>query len=77
MKKNVQLKKSGVRVAKNQTAMEALRNSFPHWIHHTVEDPNYVGGVKYLPTCDCSECGYTSNTEHKVCPHCGAKMHQI
>ena len=30
--------------------------------------------IMYLPKCDCSECGYTSNQEKKVCPHCGAKM---
>ncbi len=75
--KNVQIKKKGVRVGKGETALQALQNSVPHWIHHKVEDTNYVSGFKYLPICDCSECGYTSNTEHDVCPHCGAKMHTL
>ncbi len=75
--KNQQLKKKGVHVGRNESAYEALKKSVPHWIHHTVKDPSYVGGIKYLPECDCSECGYTSSTEHDVCPHCGAKMHQL
>ena len=75
--KNEQLRKTGVRVGKNESALTALKNSVPHWIHHSVDDANYIGGKKYLPACDCSECGYTSNVEHSVCPKCGAKMHQI
>lgn len=75
--KNKQLRKKGVHVTKGQSALEAIRNSVPHWIHHTVKDEHYIGGVKYLPECECSECGYVSNTEHPVCPHCGARMHQL
>lgn len=75
--KNKQLRKKGVHVSSGQSALEALRTSVPHWIHHTVKDEHYIGGVKYLPECECSECGYVSRTEHNVCPHCGAKMHQL
>ena len=74
---NKQIRRKGVRVGKNEKAMDALVGSVPHWIHHKVEAEGYVGGYKYLPTCDCSECGFTSNIEHAVCPHCGAKMHLI
>ena len=74
---NKQIRRKGVRVGKNEKAMDALVGSVPHWIHHKVEEEGYVGGYKYLPTCDCSECGFTSNIEHDVCPHCGAKMHLI
>lgn len=49
-------------------------NTAPHWIHHTRKDENVIGGVVYLPQCDCSECGFTVNMEKAVCPHCGAVM---
>ena len=60
---NTQIKKKGVRVNKEQTAYDALMDSMPHWIHHKVEAEGYIGGYKYLPQCDCSECGFTSNVE--------------
>lgn len=72
-----QKKTGGVKVGKNDSVLEALQNSLPHWIHHTVEDPKYFGGVKYLPTCDCSVCGFTSQMEHPTCPHCGAEMNRL
>ncbi len=71
---SIQLKKKGIKVKKGQSALEALREGVPHWIHHTVKNEHYVGGVVYLPQCDCSECGYTSNQEKDTCPHCGARM---
>lgn len=46
----------------------------PHWIHHTKTDESVVGGIIYLPQCDCSVCGFTVNMEKKICPHCGSKM---
>ena len=70
----VQVMRKGVKVKKGQKAMDALRENVPHWIHHTKEDPSYIEGVMYLPACDCSVCGYTSNQEKKVCPKCGSKM---
>lgn len=51
---------------------EVVKKQPPHWIHHTKEDPRLIGGVIYLPSCDCSECGFTVNLEKKKCPHCGA-----
>ena len=46
----------------------------PHWIHEQVEDPSYIGGVRYLRNCRCSVCGNEVNMEKPVCPACGAKM---
>lgn len=46
----------------------------PHWVHHTKTDDSVVGGIIYLPQCDCSVCGFTVNMEKKICPHCGSKM---
>ena len=46
----------------------------PRWIHDTVEDPSYFGGIKRLPSCVCSNCGYHTNREKPVCPGCRAKM---
>ena len=45
-----------------------------YWIHDTVKDSNYLNGVKVLPRCKCSNCGYVSNYEKPVCPSCGAKQ---
>ncbi len=45
-----------------------------YWIHDTVKDSNYLNGVKVLPRCKCSNCGYVSNYEKPVCPSCGAKI---
>lgn len=49
-------------------------NEPPHWIHHTVKDLSSIDGIFYLPECECSVCGYVSNMEKDVCPHCGSKM---
>ena len=43
------------------------------WIHDEVDDPAYLNGKKYLPSCTCSNCGYHSNREKRVCPQCGLK----
>lgn len=68
-------KGKGIRISKGDTSsLDAIRNNTPHWIHHTKEDPNVMGGLVYLPACDCSECGFTVNIEKKTCPHCGARM---
>lgn len=67
--------KKGIRISKKENStLDVIRNNTPHWIHHTKDDPNAVGGVLYLPMCDCSECGFTVNIEKKTCPHCGARM---
>lgn len=60
--------------AREHTATHVTSNTAPHWIHHTRKDENVIGGVVYLPQCDCSECGFTVNMEKAVCPHCGAIM---
>ena len=70
-------KRKGVRIKKDQSALEAIRGSMPHWIHHTRPDENSVTGFVYLPQCDCSECGYTANMEKPTCPRCGAKMNEF
>ena len=44
------------------------------WIHDKIEDLSYFGGWKILPSCTCSKCGYHSNKEKSVCPHCGSNM---
>lgn len=74
---NKQIRNKGVHVGRGESAKDALEKSVPHWIHHFVEDPTYIGGRKYLPECECSECGYVSATEHNVCPHCGVRMKQL
>ena len=67
----------GVKVAKGQSALEALRNALPHWVHETKEDPSYVTGFYYLPGCKCSECGFKVSYERPYCPHCGSKMQKM
>ena len=48
----------------------------PHWIHDQILDPDYPDGVKVLPGCVCSVCGFRVSFERDVCPHCGAVMRQ-
>ena len=57
-----------------ETVSEPERN--PHWIHDQVLDPDYPDGVKVLPGCVCSECGFRVSFERDACPHCGAVMRQ-
>jgi len=74
MNNKTHLKSKGIRIKKNQSTLDAIREGIPHWIHHTREDASSLTGVIYLPQCDCSECGFTVSFEKPVCPHCGAKM---
>ena len=46
----------------------------PHWIHDQEENDMYFGGIKILPSCTCSVCGYHTNREKTVCPKCGTHM---
>lgn len=68
------VKRNGARVGKNGSALDAIHEAMPHWIHHTREDKGYLNGIVYLPACDCSVCGYTVRSEKEKCPHCGVKM---
>ncbi len=68
------VKRKGARVGANDSALDAIHEAMPHWIHHTRENASYVNGIMYLPQCDCSVCGYTVNNEKERCPHCGVKM---
>ncbi|MBQ3272718.1 MAG: hypothetical protein IJH44_05645 [Solobacterium sp.] len=53
-------------------ASEPVRR--PYWIHDQILDPDYPDGVKVLPGCTCSECGFKVSFERDKCPHCGAVM---
>lgn len=55
---------------------ETEKRESAHWIHDTRPDKSYVGGVALLPSCKCSKCGYQSNMEKPVCPHCGSIMNE-
>ena len=68
------VRRSGAKVSGNDSALDAIHEAMPHWIHHKREDSTYMGGVVYLPACDCSVCGYTVSSEKEKCPHCGSKM---
>ena len=50
--------------------------SRPYWIHDQILDPDYPDGVKVLPGCVCSVCGFRVSFERDACPHCGAVMRQ-
>lgn len=68
-------RKQGIHISKDvDSSLEIIKKNTPHWIHHTKQDENVLGGLIYLPMCDCSECGFTVNIEKKTCPHCGARM---
>ena len=44
---NRQIRKKGVRVGKNESAMDALVGSVPHWIHHKVDSlKSYLSKLK-------------------------------
>lgn len=51
-----------------------IQKSAPHWIHKTIKSSAFVSGYRTLPECDCSECGFTANSEKPKCPRCGAIM---
>ncbi|MBQ9048262.1 MAG: hypothetical protein IJ120_10260 [Solobacterium sp.] len=74
MGNNDTVRKKGIRIGRNESVLDAIRNGIPHWIHETREDPSSVSGIIYLPVCHCSECGYTASFEKPFCPHCGVKM---
>ncbi len=56
------------------TEDDPIVSNNPRWIHDKVENPAYFGGIKRLPSCICSNCGFHANRERPVCPRCGAKM---
>jgi uncharacterized OB-fold protein len=45
-----------------------------YWIHDRKEEDSSMTGYLYLPSCKCSNCGYHSTMEKKVCPECGCLM---
>lgn len=65
----------GIHLGKGESALDEIRKRTPHWVHDTKENPNYINGVMYLPSCTCSRCGYHSNKEKEICPGCGQHMH--
>ena len=71
------VRNKGIRIQKGESALEAMRDIIPHWIHDTREDPSSVTGLIYLRTCRCSECGFHVSFEKPFCPHCGAVMNKI
>lgn len=71
---NENIRKSGVRIGRDESAFEAIQKAMPHWIHKTKEDPDSLTGFLYLPACTCSACGFEVRMEKERCPHCGAKM---
>ncbi|MBR3310222.1 MAG: hypothetical protein IKG15_00210 [Solobacterium sp.] len=77
MTDNYQVKNKGIRLGKNQSALEALQNALPHWIHEKIEDPTSVTGFMYARQCTCSACGYKASFEKEFCPHCRAKMKRL
>ena len=40
------LRKGGIKIGKNESVLEAIRNGLPHWIHETVDDDTYVIGKR-------------------------------
>jgi len=45
-----------------------------YWIHHAIKSESDISGYRFLPKCDCSNCGYTSTMEKKICPSCALIM---
>jgi rubrerythrin len=75
MEKPVRTK--GIRIQKGESALDAMRDVIPHWIHDIREDPSSVKGFVYLRTCTCSVCGYKASFEKPFCPHCKAVMNKL
>lgn len=71
------VKGKGIHLSAGKSALDAMKERIPHWIHDTKEDTHYINGIIYLPSCTCSECGYHSNKEKEYCPHCGTKMNVL
>lgn len=46
----------------------------PYWIHEKRKDSHSVTGYVYKRDCKCSNCGYHSNMEKKICPQCASLM---
>ncbi len=67
----------GVHVGRNDDVLDTLKKSIPHWIHDTVKDPSYMGGIRYLRSCKCSVCGYASPHEVDKCPGCHSTMNEL
>ncbi len=61
-------------VTDKETAELSEPERKPYWIHDQILDPDYPDGVKVLPGCTCSECGFKVSFERDKCPHCGAVM---
>ena len=45
-----------------------------YWIHDEIEYPESVTGKLVLPSCKCSNCGYSTGMEKKICPRCKCEM---
>ena len=67
-------KTTGAYVTGDTSSLEVIKEKAPHWIHHTKESEDYMGGVIYLPECECSRCGFVASREKERCPHCGSIM---
>ena len=67
----------GIKVGKGESALAALQEAIPHWIHDKKEDPSSITGFIYERSCTCSVCGFRVNMERPKCPHCGADMEHL
>ncbi|MBE6128086.1 MAG: hypothetical protein E7185_02300 [Erysipelotrichaceae bacterium] len=70
-------KKKGIKVNRGESALEAIQNQVPHWIHEKIEDPSSITGYMYSRSCTCSQCGFEASFEKPRCPHCGAEMQHM
>ena len=70
-------KKKGINVNRGESALEAIQNQVPHWIHEKIEDPSSSTGYMYSRSCTCSQCGFEASFEKPRCPHCGAEMQHM
>ena len=59
---------------KRKVAIMSEVKKHAYWIAKKVEDKNFVSGYRYLPQCECSNCGKMVNIRKPVCPYCGAIM---
>ena len=71
---------NGMPNKKDETPQKSFIHKFEddqptaNWVHDMVSDENYSSGYKILRSCTCSNCGYHSPSEKKVCPKCHSKM---
>ena len=70
-------KKKGIKVNRGESALEAIQNQVPHWIHEKIEDPSSITGYMYSRSCTCSQCGFEASFEKPRCPHCGSEMQHM